>query len=576
MTKIITEKNVEIPMRDGTVTRADVIRESSIETAPVILQRFPYDKDSINTLAIINPIHATQRGYIVVIQDTRGRFNSDGGFNPFFHEQTDGYDTVEWIAEQPWCNGKVGMFGSSYYGVTQWLAASQKPPHLYAMIPFVTASNYYDGWTYQGGAFQLGFNLFWTYRLAADFLSKQIKDGKATIEDLEENIIAQSQIDEQYKVRPLQDAVNENIYWYKDWLQHYMYDDYWKKVSPKEFYKEIDIPVFNVGGWFDIFIGGTIENYIGMKNRKGNLGTTGNQLLIGPWSHGDGNWGIYPDINFGIYASSLAINLQEKCLRFFDYWLKEEKNQLDNEKPVEIFVMGENRWYKEKVWPLANTEWTNFYFHSNGKANTRIGDGKLSVEKPTWEIEDIYLYDPRNPVPTLGGQTLLTGMNNATNQGPKDQREVENRSDVLCYTSDPLETKLKVIGPIKAILYTSSSAKDTDFTVKLVDVHPNGKAIKLTEGIIRGRFRNSLEHPELLVPGEIYRFEIDMLVTGNVFLAGHQIRVEVSSSNFPRFDANTNTGGNIAEETYEDMTQAVNRIFHNETYPSHIILPIIS
>lgn len=570
MTRIITEKGIEIPLRDGTITRADMVHLDQSEAAPAILYRLPYGKDEFDFFVHLDPMRAVQAGYVVVIQDTRGRCSSEGTFDPLFDEKEDGYDTVEWIAEQPWCNGKVGMTGPSYLGATQWLTASQRPPHLCAIIPVVTSSDYYENWVFQGGAFNLGFNLSWTYGVSIDTILRMVKENKASMDDINQTMHSLSNISEQLKIRPYKDAVNKKITWYQEWLNHPTYDDYWKKISPKVHHHEIDTPVFNVGGWFDVFLGGTLDNYCGRNERK----AASNHLLIGPWSHGDAFQGVWPELDFGLMAGAMAIGLQQRYLRFFDFWMMGEQNGLDKDAPVEIFVMGENQWRKAESWPLPETIWTAFYLHSNGKANTLSGDGCLSTAKPGAEQEDIYLFDPRNPVPTIGGQTLIPGI--LTKQGPKDLQESEKRADVLCYTSEPQTQPVDVIGPVKAKLYVSSSAKDTDFTAKLVDVQPDGRALILTDGILRARFRNSMEKPEIMEQGKIYELEIDMWATGNRFLPGHRIRVEISSSNFPRFDVNTNTGGNIAEETDGDMVQAVNRIYHTEKYPSHVILPLIS
>jgi len=298
------------------------------------------------------------------------------------------------------------------------------------------------------------------------------------------------------------------------------------------------------------------------------------RLIIGPWSHGYfGN--MYVEQDYGILASTDAADLTAAQLRWFDYWLKDAENGVPEDAPVQIFVMGSNRWRTEADWPLPDTQYRTYYLHSGGAANTANGDGVLSPAAPGDEPQDAYTYNPLHPVPTVGGQSLLPGAVIALNVGPRDQRGVEGRPDVLCYTSPPLERDTEVTGPIELVLYIASSARDTDFTGKLVDVFPDGRALALTDGILRARYRNSLIAPELLQPGTIYELHIDLVATANVFRAGHCIRLDVSSSNFPRFDRNSNTGGTIASETAADLVPAINRIFHDQAHPSHVILPII-
>ncbi|GGF93223.1 CocE/NonD family hydrolase [Paenibacillus abyssi] len=580
-TRIIIDKDVEIPLRDGTITRADVYRLQDAPPGPVILVRTPYSKeDLVHIIAelFMDPFEMVRQGYVWLVQDVRGRFASEGDFEPFRNELQDGYDSVEWAAAQSWSNGKVGMAGSSYVGMTQWLAATQNPPHLRCIVPTMTASNYHEGVSYRSGALDFGTSMFWHLAVIGQhFLTREIDKGEASPEVLEKLTSSLFNIEEVMKSRPLAavSPLDEAVHWYKTWLDHPSYDEYWKAIAPKEYYPSMnDIAVFNIGAWFDIFLGGTIENYTGMARKQGAKGSAGNRLLVGPWSHAEFS-GRFAEMDFGLTASAYAANLGVKIKRFFDYWLKDEQNGIDSEPPVEVFVMGENVWKTAESYPLQETEWTKFYFHSGGSANTLKGDGALDTSAPETEPEDVYLFDPRNPVPTVGGNTLLLGYNINYNVGPKDQREIEGRSDVLCYSSEVLSGPLEIIGPVKSVLYASSSAKDTDWTVKLVDVHPDGRAFYVMEGILRARYHRSLEQAELLEPGKVYPFEIDLWSTAHVFKAGHKVRVEISSSNFPRYDVNTNTGGNFAEDRYEDMVHAVNTIYHTEEYPSHIVLPVI-
>lgn len=357
--------------------------------------------------------------------------------------------------------------------------------------------------------------------------------------------------------------IREYAAFYLDWLTHPTGDDYWLPISPRAGYAQIRVPALNISGWYDIFPWSTIKNYLGMKQRGGTQEARRNQrLIIGPWTHMNFT-GSFPEREFGPTASSAAIDLPGIHLRWFDRWLKGIDNGIDQEPPVMIFVMGVDEWHHEADWPLPNTQYRPYYLH---------GDGGLSTEPPGDEPPDMYLYNPLRLVPTVGGQVILPGANS---MGPRDQRKVELRDDVLVYTTPSLERTVEVIGPVELRLFVLSLARDTDFTGKLVDVYPDGRAMILTEGILRARYRNSLTAPKLLKPGVIYELRLDLWATANVFLPGHRIRLKVSSSNFPRFDRNSNTGGDIASETREQYQPAINRILHDAAHPSHLTLPII-
>lgn len=577
--RILIEKDLRVPMRDGVSLATDLYRPESDQPLPTLLMRTPYNKDltamrghSVDILRLV------RAGYAVLVQDTRGRFASEGAFIPFFHEAEDGADAIAWAAAQPWSSGKVGTIGGSYVGATQCLPATQAPEPLKAMAPLVTAADYHEGWTYQGGAFELGFILNWTLAsLALGELQRRLGRGEAGMNDLVAMMQAVDRNEELYWHTPLIDMpiLREVAPYYFDWLAHPDYDDYWRQIAPNEHYEQITAPALNIGGWYDLFLGGTIANYVGMKARAGSPEARRHQrLVIGPWSHGV-NGGAFPERQYGLMAAAETFDLTGLQQRWFDYWLKGEENGVLDEPPVHLFVMGANSWRTASDWPLPETRFTRYFLHSHGRANTLHGDGRLSTDAPGDEPEDIYLYDPRNPVPTVGGQTFLPGQLVGANSGPRDQRLVEERTDVLCYTTEPLEHPVDVIGPVELVLYVSSSARDTDFTGKLVDVHPDGRAEILTEGILRARYRDSRSEPSLLEPGKIYELRLDLWATANRFLPGHRIRLEVSSNNFPRFDRNSNTGGTIAEESEADFVPAVNRVYHRGAYASHLILPIV-
>jgi uncharacterized protein len=577
--RLIIDRDVPVEMRDGTVLRADVYRPDSDAPWPVLLQRTPYDKNVPRISALLlNPVRAASAGYAVVVQDVRGRFASDGDFYTFRHEPDDGYDTIAWAAAQPWSTGKVGMFGLSYIGATQWLAAITTPPALATIVPVVTASDYYEGWAYQGGAFELGFNASWTLsNLALANLMRRTKAGESFLAGFQQQYIGL--IDEMCRAfdtlplcdMPLLKEHNLAPYYY-DWLQHPSNDAYWQQWCIEAQYHKVAVPALNVGGWYDIFLGGTLRNYLGMRRHGQTPDAQQHQrLVIGPWKHGLPLSGVSGDMAFGVMAESFAIDFEGVQLRWYDHWLKGIDNGVRQDAPVRLFVMGANVWREEQEWPLARTQYTRYYLHSRGKANSLHGDGVLGPETPGMEPPDRFLYDPRHPVPTRGG--ALCCWPGALPQGAYDQTPVESREDVLVYTTPLLTEDVEVTGPVLVTLYAASSAVDTDFTAKLVDVHPSGFAQNLTDGIIRARYRQSTARPEPIEPGKVYAYTIDLWATSNVFKAGHCIRLEISSSNFPRFDRNPNTGGALATETA--LLPAIQTIHHDGTYPSHVTLPII-
>ncbi len=576
---IVIEKNVPVPMRDGVKLRTDVYRPERAGRYPVLVSRMPYDKEVGQLLNdSFDVLRAVQAGYVVVSQDTRGRYASEGDFNPFFDEARDGADTIAWAAGQPWSSGAVGMFGASYFGATQWTAATQAPPALRAIAPVVTADQYYEGWAYQGGAFQLGFNLHWAlFSLALGEVSRRMGTGSARPEDLTALVGAVDHNDELYRRLPLRaPAELENLApYYDEWLDHPSYDEFWKATAPRESFGDIVVPALNMGGWYDLFLKGTLANYVGMKEHGGSeLARQRQRLVVGPWAHGAYS-GWFPERSFGFAAGKDAADISGLQLRWFDWLLKGVDTGLANEKPVRLFVMGVDEWRDADDWPLPGTRYVDYFLHSRGRANTAAGDGLLSTEAPGDEPEDVYVYDPHDPVPTTGGPTFLPGLFIGANAGPRDQSGPESRPDVLCYTTEPLTQSVEVVGPLRLVLHVSSSAPDTDFTGKLVDVGPDGRPVNLADGILRARYRESLSQPCLLEPDRTYEVTVDLVATANVFAAGHRIRLEVSSSNFPRFDRNTNTGGTIATETDADLRQAVNRVHHRRSMPSRLVLPIV-
>jgi hypothetical protein len=567
---ILIEKNVMVPMRDGVQLATDVYRLDGEAPTPVLLTRTPYNKEG--TLAdtrTFDIVRAVQAGYAVVVQDVRGRFASEGSFNPHFQESHDGADTIAWTAAQPWSSGVVGGFGGSYLGCTQWLAAREHVPALRALAPVVNPADMYDGMAYQGGVKVLH-DLRWVVQsIIPQELQRRALRGEAL-----PDAGVPFNLDSIFSELPLatHPLVQEAAGFYREWLAHPTADAYWQPISAPQWYEQVDAPALHIAGWYDAFLGSAFQHYQGMRQRGASERARRNQrLIIGPWSHT--NWsGSFPEREFGAAASSTALDLTGVQLRWFDRWLKEVDNGIEAELPVTIFVMGIDEWRNEADWPLPDTQYRPHYLHSAGHANTLHGDGTLSLELPGDEPPDVYLSNPLRPVPTLGGQVILPG-GNAT--GPRDQRDVEVRDDVLVYSTPALDRPVEVTGPIELHLFVASSAHDTDFTGKLVDVYPDGRAIILTEGILRARYRHSFAESELLEPETIYELHLDLWGTANVFAPGHRIRLEVSSSNFPRFARNSNTGGDIVHETADQYQPAINRIFHSAEYPSRLMLPII-
>jgi hypothetical protein len=566
-TDIIIQHDVPMKTRDGVILHADIYRPKSSEKFPVILMRTPYDKSV--SWAVSPVFKMVPRGYVVIIQDVRGRYTSEGEWYPFKHEQADGYDAVEWAAALPYSDGKVGMMGASYVGATQMLAAIAQPPHLTAIAPNMTASNYHDGWTYQSGALEQWFDQNWTSQLAQNTLERLIHEntdarvGSATLPIANYSVFNFGQL-------PADAQLTAAIApYYLDWLVHPDYDDYWKQWSIEENFPKIAVPMLQVGGWYDIFNAGTLRNYMGAKAHGATeAARTEQHLLIEIGGH-SGFGRRIGDVDFGPHA--LENVYTDVILDWYDFLFKGIKNQFATDKPVRLFVMGANEYRLEDDWPPPQARSTKYFLHSNGKANSVRGEGSLSTSAPKSEPADSYIYNPANPAPTMGGPLCCDAEH--MEPGPRDQRAIENRDDVLVYSIGPLPTDLEVTGPVTADLFVKSSAVDTDFTAKLVDVTPDGFAQDLTEGILRMRYRSSPEHATFMNPGQIYEISLDLWATSNVFLKGHSLRLEISSSNFPHFDRNLNTGEEI--KFARTMATANNTILHDAQHPSSLILPVM-
>lgn len=562
------ERGVSVKMRDGVVLRGDIFRPDAEGKFPVLLQRTPYRRATWGYDADFAQ-RAASRGYVIFLQDVRGRYTSEGEWYPFLHESEDGYDTIEWIAAQPYSDGRVGMFGGSYVGATQMLAAIAHPPHLAGICPVVTASDYHNGWAYQGGAFEQWFDESWTRGLAQESLEHQVERLPNAPEEVNVLPLTAYPLFNPNPVGLIDVSASAIAPYFLDWLAHPYYDDYWRRWSIEEHYSDIRVPALHVAAWYDIFLGGSLRNYLGLKMHAATEeARKGQRLLVTIGGHaGDGR--KIGEVDFGPEAEKF--NEDQVTLHWYDFLFKGVQNEFATGKPVKIFVMGIDQWRDEDDWPLARAKSTKYFLHSQGRANTAQGNGSLSTVGPGEEAPDKFVYDPANAVPTIGGPLCCDSDHLAP--GPRDQRSAEKRDDVLVYSTPPLDHDLEVTGPVRLEFFAASSAVDTDFTAKLLDVAPDGTAINLTEGILRARYRNSQATSALLSPGQAYPLSIDLWATSNVFRTGHRLRLELSSSNFPRFDRNLNTGELAA--TASKWITATNTILHDKSHPSTLILEVV-
>jgi putative CocE/NonD family hydrolase len=552
-------------MRDGVRLSTDVFLPKGSGPWPTILLRTPYQ--SLWSRWIKHAIFWAERGYAFAIQDCRGKFESEGEFYAYVHDGVDAYDTLDWLVEQSWCNGKIGTWGRSYGGLYQWLLGPLQHPNLSCMAAHVISDDYFGDNHYVGGAFQLTLSI-----MAAVCFSVNVDITQEGSAQLFNNTTFIRQL-------PLIDmdvnAIGRKIPFWRDWLEHDRLDSYWDAINTSGKHHLINVPVFQQCGWYDAYAGATFRHWNAMTTQPPDASVhRAQKVLVGPWSHSIPTSSRLAEIDFGPHAYRF-INEEDK--RWFDYWLKGEENGLYDEPPLQIFVMGENAWRFEHEWPLKRTEFTPWYLHSNGRANSLFGDGTLSMEPPAGEPSDRFNYDPERPVPSIGGNNSTQDWSQSAEEpivpGPVDQRVIGRRDDVLVYTSAALEDDLEVTGPLEIVLYAASSAPDTDFTAKLIDVFPDGYAMNIAEGIIRARYRNDERNPELLEPGEVDDYHIRMYPTSNVFRAGHRVRLDISSSSFPRFSRNLNTGESVATGT--TIRIAEQRVLHSTEYPSHVVLPVI-
>ena len=562
--RVRIENDIRVAMRDGVTVSVDIYRPDADGRFPSILIRTPYNNNTDQ--AVAQGKWFAERGYVVIQGDVRGKFDSGGDFYPFKNEPDDGFDTDEWIAKQPWFDGKLGTMGGSYVGFTQWSQALRGSRYLTAMAATVTTPDTYGNWFYTNGALNYAFALSW---------------GAVSIDGRVAQFTGAYDWPQVYRTLPIADApasAGHRAPHYRDWITHPTRDAHWSALSHEDKYETIGVPILSVEGWYDIFLRGALQDHLAVRAKStSDIARRGKRIVIGPWVHSTGRRNNTPagqaaDPNAVDFGAAAEVDLQRVYLRWFDYWLKGIRNGVPDDPPVRIFVMGENYWRDEQDWPLARTAYTNYYLASGGRANSLLGDGTLSTTRPAAGAEsDSYVYDPENPVPTLGGNLCCAQQ---VPSGPWDQRAAERRDDVLVFTSDTLKAPIEVTGPITMTLFASTSARDTDWTAKLVDVGPDGFARNVQDGIVRARYREASNHAASVIePGRVYEYTIDMWATSNVFLQGHQIRLEVSSSNFPRFDRNLNTGEDTA--TGRRVEKAKQTIYHSARYPSHVVLPVI-
>jgi uncharacterized protein len=567
------EINVPIKMRDGTILYSDIYRPDQAGKFPAVLTRLPYNKNIAfpTGAGYMNPLRYVRAGYVVVIQDVRGTGSSEGEAYFWHQEYEDGYDSIEWLAAQPWCDGNVAMSGFSYYGYTQLTAAVTQPPHLKAICPSQTHSVAHSfPFSIRGDKFRQA-HPRWCLMMTNLGLLRNKFDSQDTKTIAAKLMYMIDHIKEQSLFLPLKDSPAAKMIdefgmrpLYSDILAHQDDDEFWNNLSAPLPLDKVLIPAYHIAGWYDTdTLPSVIESYLQIKEKGGSeLARQNQKLIIGPWIHSADMLGKVGELDFGMAASGSVVDIAGLHIRWFDRWLKGIENGIASEPPVRIFVMGDNSWRSENEWPLARTRYTRYYLHSGGRANSQFGDGCLNTLLPVEEPFDSYIYDPRNPVPS-----------HEMGLGAYNQRDVEERPDVLIYTSETLQSELEVTGPVELTLAAASTAVDTDFTAKLVDVWPDGKAYNIAEGIIRVGYRESGKDFKAIKPGEVYEYTISLGATSNVFKVGHRIRLEISSSDFPRWDRNLNTGHRLGQDA--EIQLAMQTIYHQTKFPSNVRLPLI-
>ncbi|MBI4541087.1 MAG: CocE/NonD family hydrolase [Gemmatimonadetes bacterium] len=552
LAQVRQELDVRIPMRDGVELSADVWMPMAPGRYPVILVRTPYLEPNEGWAATAARYAA--RGYVFVIQDARGRGDSDGTFDFFFADAADGYDTVEWLAPQPWSNGRVGMMGGSYRATVQWLAARERASHLVCMAPQAPAGRYFDELPYIGGAFMMQWALNWINGTSARISQNPNLDG--------------TDWERVFQHRPLltmDEAMGRRMPLYRDFLTHSTRDAYWDRILfTADDFRKIDVTALTVTGWFDADQPGAIFYWEGM--RKYSPARDRQYFISGPWTHGGTRSGGSLSIGELRFSPESVVDMDGLLFRFFESCLKGNPPTFEFPR-ARVYVSGSNVWRDLDDYPPPQMEYRKLHLHSGGAANTLAGDGRLSWQAPGDEQPDRYMYDPRHPVPSGVG---LDG------QAGEDQRAVERRDDVLVYSSDVLDEPLEMIGRVFVVVHAASDARDTDFTAKIMDVHPDGRALRLgpkDAGVVRGRYRNGYDREELLRPNEPAQFKIELFDMAHTFLPGHRVRIEVSSSAHPFINPNQNTGNPVATDT--EWRVARQTVYHDAQRASHVLLPVM-
>jgi len=546
---ITVERDVMIPMRDGVRLAANVHRPDAEGPFPTILIRLPYGKDEYYCYMPAYGRYWARKGYACVTQDVRGKWGSEGEWTPYLHEIDDGYDTIEWISQQPWCDGNVGMMGESYYSYTTWCAVLSGHPALKAMAPSTMSMDRFRG-IYNDGALCLQTTPTWGITMNAQRYRNSFR--------LDPWHLPLISLDE--------DAGLPCDY-YKDWIRHPTRDAFWTPRDLCNRYDEVRIPALHIGGWYDIYVWATVDDWRGVKENSGDAAAREQQwLMIGPWDHEwtSNHTGRVGRVQVGRENGVVA---NETIQRFFDHWLMGIDNGFADSPRVRYFTMGANEWRTADTWPPPGVEQRVLYLHSRSGAERLDGDGELSDEEPGQEPSDRYDYDPDDPVAVTLDMSMYSMI-----EGLGDRREAERRADVLLYTTGVLEEDLEVTGPISLVLHAASSARDTDFTATLVDVFPDGYAHLVQEGIMRASYRSGDGTREPIEPGKVYAYTIDLNQTSHVFEKGHRLRLEVSSSNFNRYDRNLNVWGTYGTGTERVVAQQT--IYHDAERPSHLVIPL--
>ncbi len=561
---VSVQRDLAVEMRDGTVLRADVYRPRRPGPHPVLVLRTPYNKVGAQSGVFGHPAWYARHGYIVAVQDTRGRFASDGTFEPYRHEAEDGFDTIAWAAELSGSTGRVGTYGFSYAGANQLLTAILEPPALACAAVGCAGGDFFDGWTYRGGALQLAFIISWTLQALAGPDAARRGDRKAM-----ERIRALAADMHSAYQRPLKNwlAADELPAYAQRWIRSDRLDEDWRSLIPQPGLAAVRTPCLHLGGWYDIFLGGTLKAFATISDALGADGPGSQFLAVGPWQHIP--WSrLNGSLDHGEEGDNRAAEFQ---LAWFNHWLKQGPPG-PGEQRVRYFLMGADRWEAAVTWPPKDCAPVDLYLRSSGLAGLRLTDGALSAELPGKEAPDIFVFDPGEPVPSVGGASCCRP--DIAPVGAFDQRRVESRPDVLVYTTPALLQPCDAIGPVSVTLHAATDALDTDWTAKLVDVHPDGAAINVCDGILRARYRDSLEAPSPLRPGEVVAYTIDLGATALRFQPGHAIRLEISSSNFPAYDVNSNLGEGSHLIDPFDAVAATQMVMHSEEHASRLTLSV--